>query len=444
VAELRHPNLLRMMPMPGGAGFSPAVEGATKLHDFMLPRGTFRRFELERVVRLLLDVLSGLEALHRLRLEDGAAFVHGEVSPQTIYLDEQGAARLVPLLGAHVIPSWRPVATGYVAPERLLGDTLDVRADIFSIGVLLWEALSGKQLFPDASADEALARLLGGNIPLAKVPPESAWAQPLCAIAARAISVSPAARYAGAAELRLAMMEAVGAKLTAFAADWPDEAPTPVLQPRLHLPKLRASTPPPSVLSLSPTPASSLTPVASPVQLTPQLVAAPPPAAISSEPAPPRPRRALAWLATFGVAASLALGLAALQPPNSSRGLAALLHAPGSYLSSLSAEQEPVRGVAAAAARLPAPALQGTEALQPLPSLPLTTPSATTPSVTAPAPPAAASATASAVPAKRPSKERAPKPALSAPRVIAPLAIPAKGHLSADPTSKSEVDRYGI
>lgn len=69
------------------------------LSDFT-PAGTFKRFELEQVVRLRLDVLSGLSALHE-DLEGGVGFVHGEVSPRHIYVGPDGTARLVPLLSRH-------------------------------------------------------------------------------------------------------------------------------------------------------------------------------------------------------------------------------------------------------------------------------------------------------------------------------------------------------
>src|SRR5882672_12322947 len=75
VARLRHPNLVRMLPLPGGAGLSPVIGSARRLADFTLPAGTFKRFDLEQVVRLFLDVLSGLAALHEVA-SDGELFVH--------------------------------------------------------------------------------------------------------------------------------------------------------------------------------------------------------------------------------------------------------------------------------------------------------------------------------------------------------------------------------
>src|SRR5690349_23863705 len=96
-----------MLPLPGGAGLAPVLGNARRLADFTLPAGTFKRFDLEQVVRLLLDVLSGLGTLHEV-VTDGQAFVHGDVSPQNIYVDEHGTARLVPRLNAHSTSGAQP------------------------------------------------------------------------------------------------------------------------------------------------------------------------------------------------------------------------------------------------------------------------------------------------------------------------------------------------
>jgi len=256
-----------MMLLPGGAGFLPVADGARRLHDFMLPLGTFRRFDLARVVRLLLDVLSGLRALHEARIGGVVGFVHGQVSPKHIYLDGQGNARLVPLVGTHVVPVVEPAPTGYLAPEQLQGREVDVRADLFSVGVMLWEALSAKAMFRNLSAEAALERLQGGKLARATLSAEAAWAEPLKAMAQRALRLNPEERWSSARELRDAIVDAVGARVAALGGDsWPDEAPTPVLQPRLHfmpprardalplpLPSplpVRAQTPPPAVIQL--------------------------------------------------------------------------------------------------------------------------------------------------------------------------------------------------
>jgi serine/threonine-protein kinase len=251
VARLRHPNLVRLLPLPGGAGLAPVLDDARRLADFTLPAGTFKRFELEQVVRFLLDVLSGLCALHELT-SDGVAFVHGDVSPQNIYIGEHGSARLVPLLNQHLLPEAAVPASGYVAPELLLGDAADVRADVFSVGAMLWEALAGRRLFADSAPAAVLARAVGGKIERLHAPPNERWAAPLCAVAARAISAVPSRRYASALELQNAIAQAAGERLRrTHDGSWQDEAPTPVVQPRLHYAALRSHTPPATSLDIA-------------------------------------------------------------------------------------------------------------------------------------------------------------------------------------------------
>jgi serine/threonine-protein kinase len=232
-----------MLPLPGGAGLSPVLGEARRLADFTLPAGTFKRFDLEQVVRLLLDVLSGLAALHEV-VTDDQPFVHGQVSPQHIYIDEHGTARLVPLSSGKQIED-----TGYTAPERLAGGLVDARADVFSVGVMLWEALSGRRLYPDGFAE----RLPGALPPPIRLSADARWARPLCALAEQAIALDPALRFTSAIELSNALAAASAQQLSRVDTDaWQEEAPTPVFQPRLHLATLRTTTPPPSVVTIAP------------------------------------------------------------------------------------------------------------------------------------------------------------------------------------------------
>lgn len=264
-----------MLTLPGGAGLSPMIGSAHRLADFTLPAGTFKRFDLEHVVRLLLDVLSGLAALHEV-VADGEPFVHGGVSPQNIYIDEHGTARLVPLLNIHLRGSLKPEENAYAAPELLLGERTDARADVFSVGVMLWEALSGKRLFPDPLLPGVMARVIGRKVPPLSLPTRLRWAQPLCAIAERAIAAEPAERFGSALELSNAMAAAAAQQLSRVDTDaWQEEAPTPVFHPKLHLATLRGSTPPPAVLTIIPSEATvpsvaaSLKPEAPPESLEP-------------------------------------------------------------------------------------------------------------------------------------------------------------------------------
>lgn len=202
-----------MLPLPGGAGLSPIANGAPRLGEFSDPEGAFHRIEPERLIWSLLDVLSGLRALHEANIE-GGPFVHAAIAPQYILLGEPGSARLVPVTSAHLTPNLPRKPTGYVAPELLRGEPGDQRADLFSVGVLLWEALAERRLFPNASRDAVLARFEGEKIPRLEALVRASWALPLCRVAERAIAATPAARFGTALELSSAIVLAAGCRLT--------------------------------------------------------------------------------------------------------------------------------------------------------------------------------------------------------------------------------------
>jgi serine/threonine-protein kinase len=254
IARLRHPNLVRMLPLPGGAGLAPLRNQGRCLADFT-PAGTFKRFELESVLRLLLDVLSGLQALHD-DIDDGEPFVHGQVSPEHIHIADDGTARLVPLVNRHFTADCQPRSTGYTAPEILLGDAGDPRSDVFSVGVMLWEALAGAPLFSEVSARAVLARLACGEVPALVPRVKQRWALKLCTVAERAIAVDPNARFQSAIELSNAIGAAAGRHLQARDDNWQDEAPTLLLDVGPELKSPRAITPPGTVVDLETAPSA--------------------------------------------------------------------------------------------------------------------------------------------------------------------------------------------
>ena len=199
-----HPALAPMREVSGGYALdTAAASGWVALSS---SRG-LAGYGLSRALRILLDLLAGLTALHETQTEAGAGFVHGELSPAFVRVDQQGIARLVPLAPWHFSADSAPLPEhlGHVAPERLLGDEVDRRADVFSAGVLLWEALAGRRLFEDHSVDQIVVRLLGGKIQVPALPPELSWAIPLKAVAMRALSVDPAQRFADCPELAFAI-----------------------------------------------------------------------------------------------------------------------------------------------------------------------------------------------------------------------------------------------
>lgn len=202
IAALKSPHLALVRPARIGLGFESAGTNQKTLAEVEELLGGPGRLSLPYSLRWLLDVLTGLGVLHRT-----LSFVHGEVQPHSIVLGEDGVGRLMPVVRAHWVRGEQraPERLYYLAPEKLLGDNVDVRADVFSVGVMLWEALSGQRLLEAYTVDDIIARLMGGGIPRAVAPEGEAWTAPLSAIAERAIAIDPGRRFGSVAEMKAAI-----------------------------------------------------------------------------------------------------------------------------------------------------------------------------------------------------------------------------------------------
>jgi serine/threonine-protein kinase len=180
-------------------------------------------------LRVFVDLLSGLSALHDLRdaAQKPLGLIHGALSPDAVIVGSDGVARLVDCV--------RPAGLGrarggegwaYRAPEVLLGDaTADRRADVYSAGVMLWEALSGARLFDGEQPSTIVTTLLSGRVPRATIPEDAPWAAALQGTIARALSPEPEKRFASASEMATEIRRVVGPRLapTTRAAVWVDD-----------------------------------------------------------------------------------------------------------------------------------------------------------------------------------------------------------------------------
>ncbi len=153
------------------------------------------------LAHLIARAADGLEAAHQ--LDD---LVHGDVSPQNLLVTFGGQIKLLdfglaaPARFESETSSYPPGKLAYLAPEQLVGGRVDRRADLFALGVVLWEAVAQKRLFKRERTDDTLARIIGH-----RVPPPSRFApdlpRSLEAIIIRAVRHDPEGRYRTAAEL---------------------------------------------------------------------------------------------------------------------------------------------------------------------------------------------------------------------------------------------------
>jgi serine/threonine-protein kinase len=152
-ARLNHPNVLTTYEIgeSGGAPFlvMEYLEGQP-LHA-VLPRVGRTAMPLTAHLAILQKALAGLHYAHELRDFDGSPMnvVHRDVSPQNVFVCYDGQVKLLDFGIAKASGSVARTETGvfkgklgYIAPEQITSPTVDRRADVFSVGVMLWEALT--------------------------------------------------------------------------------------------------------------------------------------------------------------------------------------------------------------------------------------------------------------------------------------------------------------
>lgn len=157
-------------------------------------------------LRVLLQVMSELRQLH-----EGHGETHGELTPALITLTDDSRVRLsAPAEPFSPIAPAGPYRLHYLAPEKLRGEAVGERADVFSVGVLLWEALAGKPMLELSALEDILARWRADMAPLAPVRDLHLWARSLSHIAARALAIEPTQRYANIRQFQSALETLAG------------------------------------------------------------------------------------------------------------------------------------------------------------------------------------------------------------------------------------------
>jgi serine/threonine-protein kinase len=184
------------------------------LHKIM--RGEHRgRFPLPVLLHILVDSLAGLHYAHELTDYDGTPLnvVHRDVSPHNLIVTYDGTTKIVDFGIAKAADATTVTESGvfkgkvrFSSPEQALCAHIDRRADIFAVGGVLWEMLTGEPMWKDMSDAAVLLELASGRIPKARharpgIPEE------LDAICSKALAFSPAERYATANDFRNALVE---------------------------------------------------------------------------------------------------------------------------------------------------------------------------------------------------------------------------------------------
>lgn len=149
-ARCNHPNIVTVFELGqhNGAEFIVMEYIQGEELKYFLDEG--QRFSVEEALHIVSDVLQGLAAAH------GFGIVHRDIKPANIILLDNGSVKLADFGVAHTHESDLTLAgnmvdtPSYMRPEGLRGQTVDARADIYSVGMVLLEILTGRKPDPQS------------------------------------------------------------------------------------------------------------------------------------------------------------------------------------------------------------------------------------------------------------------------------------------------------
>jgi serine/threonine-protein kinase len=229
-ARLDHANIVQVHDLGKADGFlfiaMQYVEGFDLDELLRLCTRTKTPLPVQYALLIVVEVLRGLDYAHRRTTDDERplGIVHRDVSPSNILISLEGEIKLCDFGIAHASEAIGAYSedvikgkAGYMSPEQARGESIDARADVFAIGIVLWELLAGRRLY--RTGNEQGASLLA-KARAAEIPPLPSRSLPLeselFAIVERALSKDRDQRYPSAAALLQELLHYVAeAKLVA-------------------------------------------------------------------------------------------------------------------------------------------------------------------------------------------------------------------------------------
>jgi serine/threonine protein kinase len=253
--------------------------------------------DVHELVSIALQLLSGLDAVHR------AGIVHRDLKPGNVFLTHDHDGTFARVLDFGISQETDEAETSsalivgtpeYMSPEQAMGAPLDARADLYSIGVILYEMLSGRVPFEHEDGQRVLEMLMTDvPTPVIKLRPD---APELCAVVDTAMARAPESRFTSAREMRRAVLEAAGIPETTDRSSLSHElrpSGTRRREDLITMPELLpAPEPSEAAAEAAPVRTTSVPPAATPVEPVPSVKAA--------------DRR---WMGMAAVGAALAIGV---------------------------------------------------------------------------------------------------------------------------------------
>lgn len=212
MSRIEHPNIVKVFDQPSVEGIPYlAMEYVRGRNLDQLIRAANQQDEevtYPVALTLISEVLRGLAFVHRLKDGDGRALgvVHQDMTPSNVMLSFFGEVKITDFGISYVTSRDGGLRKGvlkgkprYVAPEVLAGKSVNNRADIYGVGVVLYELMKGRALFARNSVKETLAAVARNELPdFAEEFPE--WPA-LVRIFERSLAKDPNDRYRTAEEM---------------------------------------------------------------------------------------------------------------------------------------------------------------------------------------------------------------------------------------------------
>jgi serine/threonine protein kinase len=212
-ASLSHSNVAQVFDI--GVGDSAYfivmeyVDGADLKAVIESMKAAGKRFSVEAACFIAAKICEGLTYAHELRGTDGAdlKIVHRDMSPPNVLITKHGEIKIVDFGLAKATSQLEKSEAGiikgkfsYLSPEAAEGLEVDARTDIFAVGIILWEMLSGRRLFLGDSDYATVKQVQAAKIPSLHAE-NPAIPREIDVILARALARDPAARYSAARDL---------------------------------------------------------------------------------------------------------------------------------------------------------------------------------------------------------------------------------------------------
>ena len=211
--KLSHPNVVHTYEVgdDGGKHYIAMeyLEGVS-LQQWINRLGYRKQFTFADHIRVLIDVLKGLQYAHDAKDFDGTPLelVHRDISPHNILVTYDGQVKVVDFGIAKAADSRVETRVGtikgkvtYMSPEQALMGVVDNRADVYAVGVMLWEAASQRRRWKGVAPALVLTKLRGPDACIPPVMDAGALRDRVQQITDRALNARLSERYTKASEM---------------------------------------------------------------------------------------------------------------------------------------------------------------------------------------------------------------------------------------------------